>query len=73
MARSDDYQYRGKTLTFCSREQLIACCIEQHREIRTVRKQRDDYMDEAIARKLELETLRSQLRHDPRLDDHFCA
>jgi hypothetical protein len=54
VAKSDDYQYRGKTLTFCSREQLIECIIEQHREIRTTRKQRDNYLDEVIALKRDL-------------------
>jgi hypothetical protein len=46
---ADKYQYRGKALTFCTREELIECIIGQHREIKTTRKTRDNYLDEVIA------------------------
>jgi hypothetical protein len=55
---ADKYQYRGKTLTFCTREELIECIIGQHREIRTTRKQRDNYLDEVIAMRRALDAER---------------
>jgi hypothetical protein len=55
VAKTDDYQYRGKALTFCTWEELIECIIGQHREIRTTRKTRDNYLDEVIALRRALE------------------
>jgi hypothetical protein len=63
----DKYEYRGKCLSLCSREQLIACVVGQLREIRTTRRTRDQYLDETIKLRREIASLRDKVYARSRL------
>ena len=51
------HEWRGKTLTFCTRGELLACTEELQRQITACRELRDQYHDRALAAEQVIESL----------------
>lgn len=57
-------EYRGKSLEFCSRAELVACLEGMHRDLMATRKTRDAYQWEAIEARQRCERLLRAMGRD---------